>query len=99
MVLLGIVISWVLGIYSIVLLARLVLSWVPMFSPQWEPRGPVLVVAELVYTLTDPPLRFLRRFIPPLRVGQVALDLSFIVLWLLVLLATQLNRALLLTSY
>ncbi|SDE52374.1 YggT family protein [Auraticoccus monumenti] len=97
MVLLGIVISWVLGIYSIVLLARLVLSWVPMFSPQWEPRGPVLVVAELVYTLTDPPLRFLRRFIPPLRVGQVALDLSFIVLWLLVLLATQLNRALLLS--
>lgn len=95
---LGYVISLVLGLYSIILLARLVLSWVPMFSPQWEPRGPVLVVAEAVYTLTDPPLRFLRRFIPPLRVGQVALDLSFIVLWLLVLLATQLNRALLLSS-
>ncbi|MVA77288.1 YggT family protein [Auraticoccus sp. F435] len=94
---LGLVISWVLGIYSIILLARLVLSWVPMFSPQWSPKGPVLVVAEAVYTLTDPPLRFLRRFIPPLRIGQVALDLSFIVLWLCVLLLTRLNAALLLS--
>lgn len=97
MVVLGLVISWILGIYSIVLLARLVLSWVPMFSPQWEPRGPVLVVAEFVYTLTDPPLRFLRRFIPPLRIGQVALDLSFIVLWLAVLLLVRLNAAFLLS--
>ncbi len=97
MILLGIIISWLLGLYSIVLLARLVLSWVPMFSPQWEPKGPVLVVAEAVYTLTDPPLRFLRRFIPPLRIGQVALDLAFIVLWLGVLLLTQLNRALFLS--
>ncbi|WP_233493622.1 YggT family protein [Desertihabitans brevis] len=92
--LIGTVISVLLGLYWIILLARLVLSWVPMFSPQWSPKGPVLVVAEAVYTVTDPPLRFLRRFIPPLRVGQVAVDLSFMVLWLLVLVLVQVNAAL-----
>ncbi|RCK70600.1 YggT family protein [Desertihabitans brevis] len=94
MYLIGTVISVLLGLYWIILLARLVLSWVPMFSPQWSPKGPVLVVAEAVYTVTDPPLRFLRRFIPPLRVGQVAVDLSFMVLWLLVLVLVQVNAAL-----
>ncbi|WP_232821958.1 YggT family protein [Desertihabitans aurantiacus] len=92
--LIGTVISVLLGLYWIILLARMVLSWVPMFSPQWSPKGPVLVVAEGVYTVTDPPLRFLRRFIPPLRVGQVAVDLSFMVLWLLVLVLVQVNAAL-----
>lgn len=97
MFVLGIVISWLLGLYMVVLLARMLLSWVPMFSPQWEPSGPVLVAAELVYTLTDPPLRFLRRFIPPLRIGQVALDLSFFVLWLGIIVLRTVNTSVLLT--
>jgi YggT family protein len=69
-----------LQIYFIVLIARLVLDYVQMFARSWTPRGPLLVVAEAVYTLTDPPLRALRRVIPPLRLGQVSLDLSFLVL-------------------
>ena len=43
-----------------------------------------VVVLEGTYTVTDPPLKLLRRFIPPLRLGGVALDLSFFVLMIIV---------------
>lgn len=76
----GQVINIVLNLYFFVLLARMVLSWVPALVPGWQPRGPFLVVAEVVYTLTDPPLRFLRKFLPPVQVGTVALDLAFLAL-------------------
>ncbi len=69
-----------LWIYWLVLIGRLILDWVQVFSRDWQPKGPLLVIAEAIYTVTDPPLRLLRRFIPPLRLGQVALDLSFLVL-------------------
>ena len=80
----------ILWIYFLILMARLVLDYVQLFSRSWEPKGAMLVVAEAVYTVTDPPLRFLRRFIPPLRLGQVSLDLSFLVLVLMIGLATSL---------
>jgi len=69
-----------LWIYWLVLIGRLIFDWVQVFARDWNPRGPLLIVAEGVYTATDPPLRLLRRFIPPLRLGQVSLDLSFLVL-------------------
>lgn len=69
-----------LWIYWLVLIGRLILDWVQVFSRDWTPKGPLLVIAEGIYTITDPPLNFLRRFIPPLRLGQVSLDLSFLVL-------------------
>jgi YggT family protein len=93
----GLIIDLALLAYLAVLFARMILSWVPMFSPSWQPRGAMLVVAEAIYTLTDPPLRFLRRFIPTVRVGTVMLDLGFMVLWLVVLVLRQLNYSLLLT--
>ena len=83
-------IATVLWIYFLILMARLVLDYVQLFARSWEPKGPMLVLAEAVYTVTDPPLRFLRRFIPPLRLGQVSLDLSFLVLVLMIGLATSL---------
>ena len=52
-----------------------------MFKPDWRPRGILLPLAEIIYLLTDRPLSFVRRFVPPLRIGPVALDLSFIVLF------------------
>lgn len=97
MQILGLIIDLALLAYLAVLFARMILSWVPMFSPNWQPRGAMLVVAEVIYTLTDPPLRFLRRFIPSVRVGTVMLDLGFMVLWLLVLVLRQVNYSLLLT--
>ena len=73
-----------LYLYLLVIFGRLLLSWVQVFSRDWRPRGPVLVVAEGIYTLTDPPLNALRKVLPPLRIGGVALDLAFFVLILIV---------------
>jgi len=81
-----IVLTYVLWIYLLLLLGRLIISWIQAFSRSWQPHGPVLVVAEVVYTATDPPLKFLGRFIPVLRLGSIALDLSFMVLFFAVLL-------------
>ena len=77
--LVGIIVA-LLWLYFIVLIARLVLDYVQMFARQWRPQGVALVLCEVVYTLTDPPLRALRKVIPPLRLGQISLDLSFLVL-------------------
>ena len=46
-------------------------------------------MAETIFTLTDPPLKFLRRYIPPLRLGTVSMDLSFMVLFIVVLILLQ----------
>lgn len=74
------VLHLIVWLYLIVLLGRLVLDWVQVFAREWRPKGPVLVVAEFVYTLTDPPLKAIRKVLPPLRLGTVALDLGFLVL-------------------
>ena len=66
------------------MLVRLVVDWVQVFARSWTPKGPVLFVLEIVYTITDPPIRFIRRFIPPLRLGSVALDTSFLVVLVIV---------------
>ena len=68
----------IVWLYLIVLLTRLVLDWVQVFARSWRPRGPMLVIAETVYTLTDPPIKAVRRVLPPLRIGAVALDLGFL---------------------
>jgi len=83
---LGLVLTYVLWLYLLLLVGRLIFSWIQAFSRTWSPTGPILVVAEVVFTATDPPLRLLRRFIPVVRLGTVALDLSFMVLFFLVLL-------------
>jgi len=77
--------TYVLYVYLLLLLGRLIFSWIQAFSRSWSPRGVVLVIAEAVFTATDPPLKFLSRFIPVLRLGSVALDLSFMVLFFAVL--------------
>ena len=70
-----------LNLCLIALFARLILDYVRMFRPSWRPRGIILPIAEIIYMITDKPLGFVRRFIPPLRMGPVALDLSFIALF------------------
>ncbi|AQP44087.1 YggT family protein [Tessaracoccus flavus] len=74
---------WLLNIYIWLLLARVILSWVPMFAPSWTPKGPILVIVEFVYSLTDPPVKALRRVIKPVRMGNAQLDLSVLVLFVL----------------
>ncbi|WP_066582138.1 YggT family protein [Cellulomonas timonensis] len=69
-------------VFFLLLLARLVLDWVQFFAREWRPRGVMLVVAEATYTVTDPPLRAIRRVVPPLSLGTVRLDLAFLILML-----------------
>jgi YggT family protein len=75
----------VLTIYLVILIARMVVTWIQMFARQWVPRGVILIIAEGIFTATDPPLKFLRRYIRPLRIGTVAIDLSFMVLFIVIL--------------
>ena len=81
-------------IYIIILIVRLVLDYVQLFARSWQPRGVVLVLAEVVYSLTDPPLKVLRRLIPPLRIGGVAIDLSLLVLIVALQLTASVLRSL-----
>ncbi|WP_375384548.1 YggT family protein [uncultured Microbacterium sp.] len=80
-------------IFVLVLLVRLILDWVPMFNRDWRPRGAGLVVAEIVYTVTDPPIKLLRRLIPPLRVGAIAIDFAFAITMLLCFVLLGITRA------
>ena len=84
MTIVGDVLSALLYIFLLFLIGRLILEVLQSFARSWRPTGVVLVIAEAVYTVTDPPLKLLRRFIPPIRLGNVALDLSFTVLILVV---------------
>jgi YggT family protein len=77
----GKILSAIIQIFLLALFARLILDYVRMFARNWRPRGIVLAIADLVFSITDPPLRFVRRFVPPLRIGAVNLDLSFIVIF------------------
>jgi YggT family protein len=81
---------YVVFIFFIILIGRLVIDWIQVFARDWRPHGVVLVIAETIYSATDPPLKALRRLLPPLRIGQVQLDLAFIVLFLIVTIAMAL---------
>ena len=84
MAVVGNVLELVLQVFRLFLLFRLIMEYVFMFARSYRPAGPVAVALELCYTVTDPPLKALRRVIPPLRVGRVSIDLSFIVLFFVV---------------
>lgn len=77
------VLALIVQVFVLILLVRLVLEWVQVFAREWRPRGFMAVVAEIVYTITDPPLRALRSIIPPLTIGSIRLDLAFIALFLI----------------
>ncbi len=93
---LGQVIDLVLYVFLILLLIRIVISWIEMFARDWRPKGPLVIFLEVVFTITDPPVRFFGRLIPPLRLGHVMLDMGFLVLLVVVYVLMYLNRSLLL---
>jgi YggT family protein len=78
------VLHLVLYVYFLILLGRLVLDWIQVFARQWRPRGVILVVAEAIYTVTDPPLKAIRKVFKPIRFGGVAIDVAFLLLILAV---------------
>ncbi len=71
-------------VFLILLIFRLIMEYVFMFARSWRPSGVVAVALELCYSVTDPPLKALRRVIPPLRIGRASIDLSFLVLFIVV---------------
>lgn len=74
----GTVLLAVLWVFLGMLWIRFIVDWVQVFARSWKPGGPLLVVLEAVYSTTDPPIKALRRVIPPLRIGNFALDVSFL---------------------
>ncbi|MCH3974871.1 MAG: YggT family protein [Bifidobacterium tibiigranuli] len=74
-------IDWLIGAYITVLFIRMILDWVSILAPRWRPRGVIASLVYAIYWLTDPPLRWLRQYIPPVRIGAFSLDVSFIVLY------------------
>jgi YggT family protein len=76
-----------------VLWVRFIVDWVQVFARDWSPKGPLLVVLEVVYSITDPPIMALRRVIPPLRLGSFALDLSFLLVLVAAYLVLNVIRA------
>jgi YggT family protein len=79
------IVAFALLLFFILLIARLVFEYVMMFARSWRPSGVVAVGLEVVYSVTDPPLKALRRLIPPLRLGNFSIDLGFMVLLFVVL--------------
>jgi YggT family protein len=77
------VLEFVTFIFLILLIGRFIFELVQGFARDWRPRGLVLVIAEVVYTITDPPLRAIRRLIPPIRLGGISLDLGLMLLFIL----------------
>jgi len=83
-------IYWVLFTFWLLLTARVVVELVRTFAREWRPAGGVAVALETIYTVTDPPVRLVRRLIPTVRIGGVGLDLSIMVLLLVVFILMQL---------
>ena len=77
----GSLLANLLQLFLFALLGRLIFDYVQMFSKTWRPRGLVLYLVEAIYTITDKPMQFVGRFVPPLRLGAISLDMSFIVLF------------------
>ncbi len=88
----GQVIEALLWFFIILLWVRLVVDWVQVFARSWSPSGPLLVVLEIVYSITDPPIKALRRILPTPRIGGIALDLSFLAVLLIAYVLLQVNR-------
>jgi YggT family protein len=77
----GSLLANILNVFLFALLGRLIFDYVQMFSRTWRPRGPIIYLVEAIYTVTDRPMKFVGRFVPPLRLGAISLDMSFIVLF------------------
>lgn len=95
------IISFVAGIAYVILVISFLVMWARFiidlarnFSRQWRPKGVGLVLSEVVLTLTDPPIRLVRRFVPSLRMGPAALDFSWSIVMLVVIILMYISLAL-----
>lgn len=77
----------VLTVYQFALIVRIIFNITESYARHWRPKGMVLMLAVGIYAVTDPPLRWLNRKIPPLNLGGIALDMAFIIVFLAVMIA------------
>ena len=87
--LIAVVIYWLLQAYFFALIGRFIVDLVLSFNRSWRPRGLVLVLVESIYTITDPPLKVIRKIIPPVRVGAIQLDFAWTLLLLVITFAQR----------
>ncbi|NDA80320.1 MAG: YggT family protein [Actinobacteria bacterium] len=78
----GSLLATILQLFIYILIGRLIFVYVRMFARNWRPKGIMLALVELIYAITDPPLNFARRFIPPIRMGAISFDLAYIAVFL-----------------
>jgi YggT family protein len=89
----GSIIHVLLFTFIALLWVRFIVDWVQVFARSWTPHGILLVVLEVVYSVTDPPIKALRRVIPPIRIGNFALDLSFLIVLVGAYVLLRVNQA------
>ncbi|HWJ83308.1 MAG TPA: YggT family protein [Nocardioides sp.] len=92
----GVVFEYLLYAFIVLLWVRFIVDWIQIFARSWEPRGVLLVVLEVVYSVTDPPIKGLRRLIKPIRLGSFMLDVSFLIVMILAYVLLAVNRSYLL---
>ena len=93
----GSIIHVLLFTFIALLWVRFIVDWVQVFARSWTPHGILLVILEVVYSVTDPPIKALRRVIPPIRIGNFALDLSFLIVLVAAYVLLRVNQAVLLS--
>jgi len=84
------ILGFALFIFWLLLIARIVVEFIRSFSRDWRPRGATVVMLEMIMSITDPPVKLLRRIIPQLTVGSIRFDLSIMVLLLAAFIGMQL---------
>ena len=85
MTIVKLILYYVLWLYLLVLLGRLIIDVLQSYSRTWSPTGLLARIAEVIFTITDPPLRLIRRYIRPVRLGSVGLDLSYTLLFVIII--------------
>ena len=88
------IILQILDLFKFALFARIIIDYVRMFAKNWRPNSILLAFFEFIYSITDPAMKYVGRFVPPLRLGGIAIDLSFIVLLIAINLLQNVIRAL-----
>ena len=73
----------VLWVFILIMWVRLIFDLIMSFNRGWRPKGAAVLIAEVAFTVTDPPIKAVRRVVPPLRLGDLTIDFA----WTIVLLA------------
>jgi YggT family protein len=92
--LISLVFYWLLEVFFFVLIGRFIIDLVLSFNRGWRPKGLLVVIVESVYTITDPPLKAIRKVIPPVRMGAIQFDFGWTLLFVAVLFAQNIVRSL-----